>query len=207
MMKKMIAILAALLLTFTYAMADTIHETKAVTISLDANPTTGYVWSGFVIGGNSVVLNSAEGTYVVDDAPEGLCGVGGQTYYTLIPMKPGTSIVIFNYARVWEPDFMEQRVVLADVDADLNLYVADVTEHGVIEGTVVSVDADDYSALLMTETHGEIIACFDADMELPVADEQIMIYTNGTMTKSLPAIMNVIAWNSVPSDLARIDAE
>ena len=206
-MKKIIAILAAMLLTCTYAMADMIHETKAVTISLDANATTGYVWSGFVIGGDSVVLNSAEGTYVVDEAPEGLCGVGGQTYYTLIPVKPGTSIVVFNYARGWEPDAIEQRVVLADVDDDLNLYVSDVTEGGRIEGTVVSVDAENHSVLLNTESHGEIIATFDADMELPVADEQIVIYTNGTMTMSLPAIMNVIAWNSVPSNLARMDVE
>lgn len=82
-MKRFIAALAAVLLIFSFAMADTIHETKAVTISLDANATTGYVWSGFVLGGDSVVLSSAEGTYVVDDAPDGMCGVGGQTYYTL----------------------------------------------------------------------------------------------------------------------------
>lgn len=202
-MKKMIAILAALLLTLSFARADSIHETKAVTISLNANATTGYVWSGFVLGGDSVVLNSAEGTYVVDEAPDGLCGVGGQTYFTLIPVKPGTSIVIFNYARGWEPDAIDQRVVLADVDEDLNLYVSDVTDGGRIEGTVVSVDADNHSVLLNTESHGEIIANFDADVELPVTDEQIVIYTNGTMTMSLPAIMNVIVWNTVPGLEAR----
>ena len=60
----------------------------------------------------------------------------------------------------------------------------------------------------MTQDHpGLIIAVFDAGMELPVADEQIVIYTNGTMTMSLPAIMNVIAWGSVPSESARADEE
>ena len=206
-MKKTIAILAALLLTFTFAMADTVHETKAVTVSLDANATAGYAWTGFVIGGDSVVLNSAEGTYVADEAPEGMGGAGGRTYYTLIPVKPGSSIVIFNYARGWEPDAVEQRVVLADVDDELNLYVSDVTDGGRVEGNVVSVDAEKHSVLMNTEAHGEIIAVFDADTELPVADEQIVIYTNGTMTMSLPAIMNVIAWGSVPSDSARTEAE
>lgn len=202
-MKKMIAILAALLLTLSFALADTIHETKAVTISLNANATTGFAWSGFVMGGDSVVLSSAEGTYVVDDAPEGLCGVGGQTYFTLIPVKPGASIVVFSYVRGWEPDAVEQRVVLADVDEELNLYVSDVTEGGRIEGTVISVDEEAHSVLLNTESHGEIIATFDADMALPVADEHIVIYTNGTMTMSLPAIMNVIAWNTVAGQEAR----
>ena len=202
-MKKMIAILAALLLTCTVALADTVHETKAVTVSLDANATTGYMWTGYVLGGDSVVLSAAEGTYVVDEAPEGMVGVGGQTYFTLIPVKPGVSIVTFTYARSWENDAIEQRVVLADVDDDLNLYVTDVTEGGRIEGTVVSVDAENHSVLLNTETHGEIIANFDAEMELPVADEQIVIYTNGIMTMSLPAIMNAIAWQTVPGEKAR----
>lgn len=206
-MKKMIATLTALMMTCSFALADTFHETKAVTISLEANATTGNAWSGFVIGGDSVLLNAAEGTYVTDEAAEGTVGAGGQTYYTLIPVKAGVSVVTFSYGRGWEDEIVEQRVVLAEVDEELTLHVSDVTETGRIEGTVVSVDAEEHSVTLNTESHGEIIAAFDAEMAMPVEGEQIVIYTSGAMTMSLPAITNVLAWDAVPSDLARVDAE
>ena len=202
-MKKLIYILAALLLTVSIALADGIQETNAVTVSLDGNPTTGYVWTGFVLGGESVLLTDPAGTYVPDDAPEGLSGVGGKTYFTLLPAAPGESIVTFTYARSWEPDFLEQRVLLANVDDDMKLTVSDVTEIGVITGTVISVDTEDCSAMLMTETHGELIVRFAPETQLPAENETITVYTNGVMTMSLPAIVNAIAWSSVPSDMAR----
>ena len=206
-MKKMITILVVLMFTFSLATADGIHETKALTISLDANATTGYSWNAFILSGDSVIFTVPEGTYVADQAPEGMVGVGGQTYYTLIPVKPGVSLITFTYGQAWNPETAEQLILLADVDEELNLWLQDVTNGGVIEGTVTSVNENDHSVLLSTESHGEILARFGSDMEMPVVDEHIVIYTNGTMTMSLPAIMNVLAWNSVPSDLARTDAE
>ena len=222
-MKKLIAVLTMLMLSLSVAAAErtgtvtiggtddtagicaekSLIDTRPVVISLDANATTGFSWNGFIIGGDSVVLSGEEGTYVADDAPEGLCGVGGKTYYTLIPVKPGPSIVTFTYCRPQDQENADQLVVLAVVDEEMNLFVNDVTESGAITGTVISVDADEHSAILNTKTHGEVAASFHADAVLPVVNEQIVIYTDGTMTLSIPSVMNVIAWETIPAEQAR----
>lgn len=200
-MKKLIAIIAALALLFTAAFAET--EDKSRTITLSSNATTGYIWTAFVIGGSSVTVDSDNGIYIEDPNPEMMDGVGGKTQFTLTPVQAGESIVLFNYARPWEPEPDQTLVLLVSVDDDFNMFVMDVTEGGVLTGTVISVDEEDHSVLMNTERQGEIIARFDAEEPLPAADEVITIYTNGAMTMSLPAIVNVIAWASVPGEMAR----
>lgn len=202
-MKKIIAVLLVFMFVLPCALGEAFYETNAVTIAFDANSTTGFAWSGYVFAGDSAILDSEEGTYIVDSAPEGMTGVGGTTYYTLIPTQPGQSIVVFYYGRSWENDIATQYVLLADVDEDLNLSISDVTETGVFTGTVVSVDADDHSVMMQNEELGEVKVYIMEDMEMPVVDETIVIYTNGVMTCSLPASMGAIAWASVPSDTAR----
>lgn len=202
-MKKWTIILMIFALLLNVAAADEAMISKAQTISLRANETTGYQWNGFVLGGDSVTLNDSAGIYVMDSNPEMLDGVGGQTYFTLTPVKPGCSIVIFSYARGWEPEPIDQRVLLADVDEMLNLFLTDVTESGVYDGEVISVDEEEHTVLLKTEQLGEVIARFDEAETLPVQNERIIIYTNGTMTMSLPAIVNVIAWQTAPDERGR----
>lgn len=202
MMKNLLVILVSLMMIVSFATAET-FEPASVTVSFDANMTTGYAWTGFVLGGESVELANTEAAYVSDPNPDMLDGVGGTATFTLVPVKAGESIVVFTYGRPWEEDIADRQVVLASVDEQLNVTLMDVTESGVIEGTVISVDEEDHSVLLNAAVQGEIIARFDEDMALPVPDEHIVIYTNGTMTMSLPAIMNVIAWESVPGEEAR----
>ncbi len=207
-MKKGILLSIALLLGASTCMAEETPMTEAepYVISFEANMTTGFAWNGFVFSGDCVELDSAEGSYVtdeVDEADEPLCGVGGTTYYTLTPVKPGRSLVLFDYTQGWEPEFADRVVMLVTVDEDMHLEAMDITESSRIEGTVVSVDEETREVLMESEELGDLIATFEEDMELPFVDEEIMIYTDGIMTMSLPAHVNALAWETIPSELAR----
>lgn len=189
-MKKWIALLSAILLTLSCAMAESSDTAHTEILSFDANPTTGYSWIGFVLGGEAVQLDSAEGTYIPEDQTGMLCGAGGQTKYVVTAVKPGRSIITFDYRRSWENTSLTQKVYLAVVDQALNLSLMDVTETSVLQGTVLSIDEAEHTALIAHDTIGEILARFTPEMSLPTVDEQIVIYTDGTMTLSLPAMMS-----------------
>ena len=206
-MKKWIALLSAVLLTLSCAMAESSDTAHTEILSFDANPTTGYSWVGFVLGGEAVQLDSAEGTYIPDDQTGMLCGAGGQTQYVVTAVKPGRSIITFDYRRSWENTSLTQKVYLAVVDQELNLSLMDVTETSVLQGTVLSIDEAEHTALIAHDAIGEILARFSPEMSLPTVDEQIVIYTDGTMTLSLPAMMNVLAWCCIPPVDARNEAE
>ena len=205
-MKALIAALTALMMFGSLAAAAPTGEAQTGTISLAANATTGYAWTGFVIGGDAVEIDSNEGTYVPDDNPDGLTGVGGTTTYVVTAVQPGRSIIRFDYLRPGDRASEDQRIYLAIVDEEMNLSLSDVTEHSPIEGVVTEIDADNRSATLNTEDRGEVIVRFGENDSLPTQDEHIRAYTDGVMTMSLPPIVNAIAWEHVPSDLAR-DAE
>lgn len=176
---------------------------KTVTLSFDSNATTGYSWTGFVLGGESIELDSMDGVYIADDNPEMLDGVGGETVFTLIPQKEGRSILSFTYGRSWEDSMEDETLILADVDAELNISTMDVTESSPIQGIVTAVDSEEHSVTLESETAGEIVAVFEENLELPVEEEEVCIYTDGTMTMSIPAIVNVLAWKTIPNEYAR----
>ena len=201
MMKKWMALLSAVMLTLSCAMAESSDAGQPATLSLDANPSTGYSWSGVVLGGDAVRLDSAEGTYLPDEQTGAATGTGGRTQYVVTAVQPGSSILTFDYRRSWEDAPLEQRVYLAVVDEELHLSLKDVTETGALRGTVLSVDEENHTALIEQDTLGEILAQFSPEMSLPALDEQIVICTDGTMTLSLPARMNVLAWCRIsPAD-------
>ena len=165
-MKKWIALLSAVLLTLSCAMAESSDTAHTEILSFDANPTTGYSWVGFVLGGEAVQLDSAEGTYIPDDQTGMLCGAGGQTQYVVTAVKPGRSIITFDYRRSWENTSLEQNVYLAVVDQELNLSLMDVTDTGVLQGKVLSIDEAEHTALIAHDAIGEILARFSPEMSL-----------------------------------------
>ena len=200
-MKTWIALLSALLLTLSCAMAESPEAGHTAVLSLIANPSTGYSWAGAVLGGDTVRLDSAEGTYIPDAQTAAMTGAGGQTQFVLTAVKPGSSVITFDYRRSWEDTALEQRVYLAVVDQALNLTLTDVTETGVLQGAVLSLDVENHTALIEHDMLGEILARFSPEMPLPALDEQIVICTDGTMTLSLPAMVNVRAWCRIsPAD-------
>lgn len=202
-MKALIAALTALMMFGSLSAAAPISEAKTGTISLESNATTGYAWTGFVIGGDAVEIDSNEGTHVPDDNPDGLTGVGGTTTYVVTAVQPGRSIIRFDYLHVGDRTSDRQKIYLAIVDDDMNLSLSDVTEYSPIEGVVTEIDAENRSASLNTDDRGDVIVRFGGNDGLPIQDEHIRAYTDGVMTMSLPPIVNAIAWEHVPSDLAR----
>ena len=174
----------------------------SVTLSFRANITTGYQWTAFVVGGDSVEIDEENSGYVSDPNPDCKDGVGGTHYFKLNALKTGESMIRFTYSRGLD-DVAEEIYMLIVVEDDLLIYAMDVTEAGVYDGTVTEVNAEDHSVMLNTDRMGEVIARFDEDEVLPVQGEHIMVYTNGTAAMSLPAIINVIAWNTVPGEEAR----
>ncbi len=197
MMKRITALLLISLLLLPSVLAGN------ATIVLDANPTTGYEWTGFVLGGDSAELEDEKGVYTPNKDGVLVAGSGGTTAFTLIPKQPGQSIVLFSYMRSWENEPINQRVFLADVDDELNLTVKDVTEEGVLAGIVNSINEEEHSALIETEKQGEITAVFSETDALPAVNESVTLYTNGVMTLSLPPVVNVIAWKGNTDELAR----
>lgn len=175
----------------------------SITLSFDANITTGFEWTAFVLGGDSVVIDEEASGYVADANPEELCGAGGVHNFVLNAVKPGESIVCFTYARSWEEEPAQSVVVLVTVTEDMTMYAMDVTETGVYEGTVTAVNGEEHTVTMAAGDWGEVVVTIPADMEMPVMDEHIRVYTDGTMTMSIPAITNAIAWETVPGDLAR----
>lgn len=206
-MRHIFSILIALLLCVNLAAAETYRETNAVTLALKANASTGYSWTAFVLGGDSVLTDSEEGTYITLATDEAIVGAGGQTYFTLIPVQAGVSLIQFRYGRPWMQEAEKTLLVLAEVDENLQLHLTDVTDSSAIAGKVLSVNAAESSALLASEAHGEINVTFSDSTSLPAADEQIVVYTNGSLTLSLPAVANAIAWETVAPEIARIEAE
>lgn len=196
-MKTWIALLSALLLTLSCAAAESPDAGETALLSLDANPSTGYCWTGSVLGDDAVQLDSPEGTYIPDEQAGTMIGSGGQTQYAVTAVKPGRSILVFEYRRSWESTALEQRAYLAVVDQNLNLSMTDVTETGVFRGAVLSLNEEERTALIEHDALGEILAQFSPEMSLPALGEQIVIYTDGTMALSLPARMHVLAWRCI----------
>ena len=208
-MKKFFAMMLALLLMCAPAFAEsdgivtvTPPTGGKASFSLPGNPTTGYQWYARLIADGVVEFDNPEGVYVQDEAEEGLTGVGGVYTFTLTATVPGENIVVFEYLRSWERKIIDRRIFLITVADDLSVSVRDVTADGVMQGTVLSVDAEAHSALLRTE-NDEVLAHFPADMQLPAADEEITVFFNGAITMSLPGQIGVIGWEHVRSAIER----
>jgi len=210
MKKKLMAIMlaAALLLSCT-ALANEEKEApftvyppeKAYAVfEFVGNPSTGFSWTAFPLVDGIVDVSMGEYTaYESEDA----VGQGGIYTFKVTAVEAGETIVLFHYTRPWETDEMTTKAYLINVLEDGTMDVRDLEGFAPLMGTVVSVDEESASVLLNTETHGEVIARFPADMQLPTVDEHVKIWFNGVMTMSLPGQINVIGWETVAPPMAR----
>jgi inhibitor of cysteine peptidase len=73
------------------------------TISLPANPTTGFQWK--VVDYDKTLFKLVNGQYITSKI--GVIGVGGKMIYTFHILKkksyPSSSVIKFKYSRSWEP--------------------------------------------------------------------------------------------------------
>ncbi len=85
-------------------------------LNAKGNPTTGYSWKQEILEGNDVIQFLRE-DYVSDDHPEGMVGVGGTFYFAYKGLKEGTAKVELRYARAFEWNPIERKVVKINIDA------------------------------------------------------------------------------------------
>lgn len=133
-----------------------------------------------------------------------MVGAGGQEHFVLKALCPGESIVCFYYSRSWEvTDEDEEIIMLVTVDDAGNIFIEDVTDTGVLEGIVTAVNEEDYNVTIRTGDQNELIVQIAENDALPVLNEHILVYTNGSMAYSAPATVDAIAWAVVPQEDAR----
>jgi inhibitor of cysteine peptidase len=73
----------------------------ALEITLEGNPTTGYLWS--LLSGNDAVLKPVgDYTFKQDAAPAGMVGVGGKFTFKFQAVGAGAAQLKFGYLRPWE---------------------------------------------------------------------------------------------------------
>ena len=96
-----------------------IEENSSIIVSVPCNPTTGY--QAFVSIQDQAVVSNPEHHYESAPNPQGLCGSGGRTLFTLTGLKPGTSSLFFGQKRSWEQgggvDHMPLGVVVVEAAA------------------------------------------------------------------------------------------
>jgi predicted secreted protein len=80
------------------------------TISIPANPTTGYNWTADY---DYVLLD--EGNAIYERSPSGALGSGGTSVFVFKPLKPGKTTIYFVYKRSWENIVADTRSFLVDI--------------------------------------------------------------------------------------------
>ena len=211
MMKKLLVILMIIAVALGCAAVaeDAVKETFTVyppvkayaVFELDGNPTTGFSWTAFPVKDGIVEISEAE--YEENDNKDGLVGVGGVYRFKVTAVTAGETIVLFHYARPWETQDIITKPYLVMVLEDGTMEIQDLEGFAPLKGTVVSVDQEADTVLLDSEIHGEVLARFPEDMQLPVQGENVKIWFNGVMTMSLPGQINVMGWESVAPAMAR----
>lgn len=141
-MKKIIALFVAGLLFFTSGyMASEETETMAVwyeitrddvgkdilTVRLDGNPTTGYDWTFEISEPALLELLSQE--YVIDESDEPICGLGGTwvASFRNFSDEAGDVELILRYARSWEENALEERMLRMTVSEEGQIIIHEET--------------------------------------------------------------------------------
>ena len=99
-------------LTLTEKDADkevTMNRGDLLTVSLPANPTTGYSWG--VLMTPEGLLSEKESRYQSSDQMGNLMGSGGVTIWRFRAVKSGSTQLSFSYVRPWEKGIAPARVL------------------------------------------------------------------------------------------------
>ena len=79
-------------------------------ISLESNPTTGYIWT--VDFDNKFLSGGAEIDGTINTVRPALMGAGGQQIFSFTPIREGRTIVSSAYKRPWEETAADKRMFL-----------------------------------------------------------------------------------------------
>lgn len=79
--------------------AETYSGDKMMLVILPTNPTTGWTWD--YAGDSAGIVTLVDEQY--DVTYQNLGGAGGNTSFTLQVNQPGETVLLFNYANMWDP--------------------------------------------------------------------------------------------------------
>ena len=236
-MKKFLILLliAALLIPAAQAedVSDEIYtifppQKAYVSFTLPANPSTGYLWFSRLIGDaviespSLMTLNAAIPVGEGDGDASGqisteLVGASSVSQFLFTADHEGQAIVVFTYMRPGEEtdqpaeEPVQMLVYLITVDGEGNLFVQDVRDVNPLLCEVLSVDEEERTALVGTQSHGEVLARFPENVDLPRVGDRVTLWYNGVMTLSLPGQINVLGCDlvmtSVTGSVVSVDGE
>lgn len=84
-------------------------------ISLDSNPTTGYVWEAQL--DSNFIKHDREDDRTFYTASEEI-GAGGKEEFKFQPLKSGKTEIIMLYKRVWEAEPIEKKIFNIEINED-----------------------------------------------------------------------------------------
>ncbi|MBU7027889.1 MAG: protease inhibitor I42 family protein [Theionarchaea archaeon] len=87
-------------------MTKEVKVNQKFTLSVEANPTTGYTWEVHV---DETMLQLAEKQF--DLYSTETIGGGGTETFTFIPLKTGETHVTMQYKRPWEEEAVEEKQI------------------------------------------------------------------------------------------------
>lgn len=119
--KKVLIILLAVALVLSCATSESAEEViPSYTITLEGNPTTGFIWEYVAEGSGSVeLINEA---IISQNQDENLVGAPSLFTFSFRGVKPGRVNLIFEYARPWEGgEKLETRIYSIVVNDDLTI--------------------------------------------------------------------------------------
>lgn len=97
-----------------------------LTVSLDAQPSTGYTWM-MTIDGDSVEMRSDNFTPDITDGNEDPAAAKGTQDFVFVGMEPGQSTIKLEYKEPWNEQADPQQTVILDATADAEDAITDVT--------------------------------------------------------------------------------
>lgn len=203
-MKKFIALVLALLLSLSAALAEDAprigcSKNGELIISVSGNPTTGYAWWATLLTDGVAKLENPDGDYVEDPHEEDMVGVGGTYTFRLSPLAAGETLLHLKYFRSFERKTEMEKLFLILVDEEGNIQAQELSEIAPLEALVTEVNEQERTALVKDGGEQEILVHFPGDMALPAVDEQVRIFYNGVITMSLPGQISCMGWESVPT--------
>jgi len=116
--------MGVLCLTVTVVGCSTSLASGLVTVELEGNPTTGYMWDAQIA--NPGIIEEVSNEYIVagqeDDDVEAV-GVGGVFRFNFRGLSQGETEITFTYQRPWEEDTppVETVTYIAVVDSHLEV--------------------------------------------------------------------------------------
>lgn len=109
---------------------------KEISIKLEGNPTTGYVWEAYEYDKNVVFVDDY--TYMSNSMDKNLVGSSGIFNFSIVALNPGNTNIIFKYKRSFENNAINTVICKVDVNESGEIFVSQRIPEDVKSTTIKS---------------------------------------------------------------------